>query len=247
VVDPGAGLNRVANIGHFRASTERKDWHYWGRCLRHTVTLTSSGTTATLTTSGADHGLGDIGDGNGGCGLYLQIVSATDARYNGIYPVLSVSGSTVARFTTAIGNLNNATGTLQTPWDGNTEATTGYPGMDQAGHGRSDYLGGAYDIPLNLVTWPNQLLEPAYAWNNTIQLGVASAQDSPMVIGNAGSPTTLVEGRDFYNTTPPNFNTPSGYTPLVYPHPLVTAGVVVGGGAPPTGRHTHLVHARKRR
>lgn len=82
--------------------------------------------------------------------------------------------------------------------------------IDQPGRGKGDLLSGS--TPVNSTTgtaaWPNQGLEPAYAWNNTLN-------------GNnlhiTGGGPTLKEGRDFYNDTPM-----PGYTPYVYPHPLVS-------------------------
>jgi hypothetical protein len=95
-------------------------------------------------------------------------------------------------------------------WDGNQGTPTGYPCLDQPGRGQSDLISGTTPTP---VDWPNQRLEPSYAWNNTLK-------GSP---GRMVSETShIVEGRDFFNSPMP------GYTPYVYPHPLVT------GASPPT-------------
>src|SRR5262249_1886986 len=56
-------------------------------------------------------------------------------------------------------------------WDGNTEAWSGYPCLDQPGRGKGDLL--SLDFPnakntvTNTIAWPHQALEPAYEWLNT--------------------------------------------------------------------------------
>jgi hypothetical protein len=72
--------------------------------------------------------------------------------------------------------------------------------MDMPGMGKGDLL--------NRFTyaWPNEQIEPVYAWNNTIN-GI------PARI-TAAHPF-IVEGVHFFNDTPK-----PGYTPYVYPHPL---------------------------
>ena len=60
-------------------------------------------------------------------------------------------------------------------WDGNTNTTNGYPCMDQPGRGKGDLLEGNFstvcDETLGCSTydgqWPNQAIEPVYAWSNT--------------------------------------------------------------------------------
>jgi len=55
--------------------------------------------------------------------------------------------------------------------------------------------------------------EASYAWSNT------QANGSPVTIHSGGTPNpTFVEGRDYFNTTPP-----FAYKPYTYPHPLVNA------------------------
>ena len=63
------------------------------------------------------------------------------------------------------------------------------------------------------VRWPNQALEPIYAWNNKL-----NGQTSNLA---TNAPAVVVVNRDFYNSAKP------GYTPYAYPHPLVSGG---GGG-----------------
>ena len=88
--------------------------------------------------------------------------------------------------------------------------------MDQAGRGAGDLITGA--TPINSTTgtpaWPHQALEPCYSWNNIHSPGGQHMNFSP-----SGGPTsaTLQAGRDYYQDTEM-----PGYTPYVYPHPLVS-------------------------
>ncbi|HTV42211.1 MAG TPA: hypothetical protein VMF08_16695 [Candidatus Sulfotelmatobacter sp.] len=71
-----------------------------------------------------------------------------------------------------------------------------------------------------IPSWPNQALDGIYAWGNTTN-GVAANLDSMY--------PTLQAGRDYYNNTQM-----PGYTPFVYPHPLVTyVGVSTNPPPPP--------------
>lgn len=84
--------------------------------------------------------------------------------------------------------------------------------LDQRGRGAGDLLSGWDPLP---KAWPRQALEPTYAWGNTLNGGT---EHTKLVTEN---PWRMKEGRDFFNTPMP------GYTPYVYPHPLVS------GSAPP--------------
>ena len=91
------------------------------------------------------------------------------------------------------------------PFDGNQEAN-GYPCLDQVGRGTGDPVSGDEPQP---QAWPNQVLDPVYAWNNTVGGGPGSVESRTAVIQ---------EGRDYVvGVARP------GYTPLGYPHPLVAA------------------------
>jgi hypothetical protein len=101
-------------------------------------------------------------------------------------------------------------------WDGNQQA--GYPCLDQPGRGQSDLITGTTPTP---VGWPNQKLEPTYAWNN-----VLNGAPGKMVSETSWH---IVEGRDFFNSAMP------GYQPYQYPHPLVSgASAPAPAVAPPT-------------
>ncbi|HEY7292615.1 MAG TPA: hypothetical protein VH583_22450 [Vicinamibacterales bacterium] len=83
------------------------------------------------------------------------------------------------------GSSNGGAGTVEL-----LEEDSGYPALYQVGRGK------------------NQVLDPAYVWNNDSLMSVASGSSNVQV------------NRDFYLTQKP------GYTPYTYPHPLVTGGVI---------------------
>ncbi len=107
------------------------------------------------------------------------------------------------------------------PWDQNSDAN-GYRCLDQTGAGRSDLITGDDPTP---VAWPNQESDPNYVWNNTVNGDVDDA------VTNA--PAHVQEGRDFFNGIPR-----PGYTPYVYPHPLVDEGGDGETGGDTTGGDT---------
>ncbi|MGE0642979.1 MAG: hypothetical protein AB7P24_04835 [Nitrospira sp.] len=76
--------------------------------------------------------------------------------------------------------------------------------LDQPGVGQGRLLSGALPIP---EAWPEQKEDPAYAWNNRVNNVITRS------VSNV--PSVVQEGRDFFNKPKP------GYTPYVYPHPLV--------------------------
>jgi hypothetical protein len=83
--------------------------------------------------------------------------------------------------------------------------------LDQPGRGKGDLLTGHQPVNARTgaATWPDQALEPVYSWNNT-------NNGENLDVSTYGEPT-LVAGRDYYNQTPM-----PGYTPFIYPHPLVS-------------------------
>lgn len=116
-----------------------------------------------------------------------------------------------------------------------------YAALDQPGRGSGDLLqddgmitnnvmpnGVLYTInaATGVPSWPNEVLEGIYCWSNTWN-GVHSEETS-LYPG-------LQEGRDFYNDTPK-----PGYTPFVYPHPLVSGitNTNTGGGTNTNGTNT---------
>jgi len=77
------------------------------------------------------------------------------------------------------------------PWDGNQQAN-GYPCLDQVGRSQSTLISGDTPSP---VQWPQQLVEPTYAWNNTL-----NGQAAQMI---TITPSHIVVGRDFFNNADP--------------------------------------------
>jgi hypothetical protein len=75
--------------------------------------------------------------------------------------------------------------------------------LDQPGRTRGSLITGA--PPVRPPGWNNQVTEPSYSWNNG---GVGFTGEE-----------TVREGEHYFNNTPM-----PGYTPYVYPHPLVTNG-----------------------
>jgi hypothetical protein len=99
--------------------------------------------------------------------------------------------------------------------------------QDQACRGAGDLITG--NTPINSTTgtasWSHQALEPAYMWNDVYNPG-----NVPVTIhtnDSTGGFATLKQGRDYFNNTPM-----PGYTPYIYPHPLVTGGAIASPPAP---------------
>ena len=117
--------------------------------------------------------------------------------------------------------------TLIDPYGGNVPFATGdtyriymvYHMLDQPGMGHGDLLAGGnpgvYDTVTGGTNWPNEISEPIYVWGNTENGGPFAATQPAYNI--------IILGRDLINGVKP------GYTPLVYPHPLVS-----GNPPPPT-------------
>lgn len=66
---------------------------------------------------------------------------------------------------------NGSTGSTSA-WDANSNPATGYPCIDQTGRGQGDLLNGldfpsALNTATSSISWPHNLLEPWYIWNET--------------------------------------------------------------------------------
>jgi hypothetical protein len=88
--------------------------------------------------------------------------------------------------------------------------------IDQPGRGKGDLIVGNPSGSTNLngtnwPKWPNQVIEPCYSWNNTL-----NGQNLDFKYNEANK--LLKENVDFYNNTPM-----PGYKPYIYPHPLTVA------------------------
>jgi len=103
------------------------------------------------------------------------------------------------------GNVLQSDGLTHTsPWDGNQDATTGYPCLDQPARGAGDLLSGnfppnglgicniALNPACNIFTgqWPHQVLSPIYLWANTI-----TGTPFSLVGGGNG---IVIDNRDYY-------------------------------------------------
>jgi hypothetical protein len=95
-------------------------------------------------------------------------------------------------------------------WDGNTNATTGYPCLDQPGRGQGDLISGDFPNAVNTrtgtIAWPNQTLEPVYEWGNT---GTTAPGWGDGGLFDNQSKGRLVQNRDYYLYTA-SFNGTSG-------------------------------------
>ena len=89
------------------------------------------------------------------------------------------------------------------PLDGNLDSS-GYPCSDQIGRSSDADGDGIQDS------------EPLYEWNNTLKQGDGNIQVHPHGCDPPNEYDHIQENRDYFNDTPR-----PGYTPYVYPHPLV--------------------------
>lgn len=130
-----------------------------------------------------------------------------------------VVGLNFRSFTNYNTNFGSCTGS--NPWDQNSDPI-GYAAIDQVGRGMAlDGIRG--NPPINqrsgTATWPRNQLEPVYVWSNNW----TPVPNNPGSYISQNQSPSIVIGRDIIN----NGNTPKpGYTPFVYPHPLVTAAPI---------------------
>jgi hypothetical protein len=134
--------------------------------------------------------------GNTASGTYSSFIHL-DAMRNNANTYAQTSMPTAWGY---CGTAFNGTGSN---WDGNTDATTGYPCIDQPGRGQSDRLSGQFPNAVNATTgtiaWPHQRLEPVREWLNTFAAVRGWGNDSSKRIGVAsGDSAILVENRDYY-------------------------------------------------
>jgi hypothetical protein len=121
---------------------------------------------------------------------------------------------------------SSAVGPLGSNVDGNFDSTH-YPLLDQIGRG---------SFPAN-TPWPNlssytpaqyEALDPMYQWGNNFNGNTSPTAGADLPSQSA---TFIQPGRDYYDNTPK-----PGYTPLVYPHPLVTGSQLT----PPPPRNLRI-------
>jgi hypothetical protein len=216
-------LTRVADGVNYR-NDPFEPFYIFGWAGKVTpVSITHSGTTATVTTTDR-YGLASF-HGYAYTDNYVQIAGANQAPYNGIFQVTGFTASTFT-YTMASDPGATATGTLvvSSPWDGNTDAF-GYRAIDQIGAGQCDLISGDVPVPTGNV---HQALEPLYVWGNTL-----NGSASNFGIDQTNSPSVVVENRDYYNSARP------GWSPYTYPHPL--QGIIPLVPEHP-GKGRHLKH-----
>ena len=89
--------------------------------------------------------------------------------------------------------------------------------LDQPGRGKGDYISGSNPAPM---AWPHQASEPVHVWGNTLGLNFGNGNGRPVVYSQGYS---VVQNQDWFYSSDNSAALP-GYTPYVYPHPLVTNG-----------------------
>jgi hypothetical protein len=112
------------------------------------------------------------------------------------------------------GDASQSSGTETSPWDGNSNSTTGYPCMDSSARGAGDLLSGNFppngsgicNITLNPACnvftgqYPRQALVPVYVWGNTLSgsqvTGIVGFANS--ISGFVQSSALLADNRDYY-------------------------------------------------
>ena len=91
--------------------------------------------------------------------------------------------------------------------------------LDQPGRGKGDYIsGGSSVVNPTPRKNPNNMLEPVRIWGNTLAPKFGNGNGLPVVTSQAYN---LVENVDWYYSIDNSAALP-GYSPYVYPHPLVS-------------------------
>ena len=89
--------------------------------------------------------------------------------------------------------------------------------LDQPGRGKGDLISGSNPTP---VQWPHQQQEPIRIWGNTLGPSFGNRNGKAVVYSQGYS---VIENRDWFYSTDNSAALP-GYTPYIYPHPLVSGG-----------------------
>jgi hypothetical protein len=130
---------------------------------------------------------------------------------------------------------NNGVGS---PWDGNMSVALGYPCLDGIGRGQTTQSLNGANFPGRLnsatgtISWPHQLLEPTYLWNNTFgaateisirdtatTLNVDIFADNPSFNGTTGTGFGLLSARPTTCTAGPGgtyYTSPTGSYGVAY-------------------------------
>ena len=83
--------------------------------------------------------------------------------------------------------------------------------LDQPGRAKGSLIRG--DPPVKPAGWNDQATEPCYAWNNV--------SGGTQQVGFGRGDLIIRPGEHYFNNTPM-----PGYTPYIYPHPLVNSGAL---------------------
>lgn len=86
--------------------------------------------------------------------------------------------------------------------------------LDQPGRGKGDYMSGSNPAPIG---WPHQASEPVHVWGNTLGPNFGNGNGRPAVYSQGYS---VIQNQDWFYSSDNSAALP-GYTPYVYPHPLV--------------------------
>ena len=88
--------------------------------------------------------------------------------------------------------------------------------LDQPGRGKGNYISGSNPAP---IAWPHQASEPVHIWGNTLGLLNFGNGNGRAVVYSQGY--SVIQDQDWFYSLDNSAALP-GYTPYVYPHPLVS-------------------------
>jgi hypothetical protein len=146
----------------------------------------------------------------GGTGVvWGNTAKGTEAKFGYANFVVGLNFRSFTNYTT---NFKKCDGT--NPWDENSNST-GYAALDQVGRGvATDKIRGNPPVnqTSNSARWPRNQKEPVYVWENN---WTPVPNTSGAYIKQQDSPCIVI-GRDIIDGRMP------GYSPYVYPHPLVS-------------------------
>jgi len=83
--------------------------------------------------------------------------------------------------------------------------------LDQPGYGKGDLIDTAHPA------WPNEASEPVRIWSNTLGPNFGNGNGRPVVYTQG---LNILQNQDWFYSTDNSAALP-GYTPYIYPHPLV--------------------------
>jgi hypothetical protein len=148
--------------------------------------IISAGGSGTLDASGGSKGGSFLMWGNTLAGGYFHFISMATDRNSGDEPETNTPNGW--------GYCGTALSGTGSSWDGNIVASQGYPCLDGLGRGQTKQALNGANFPgrlnsaMGAITWPQQYLEPIYAWMNNIG-GVTEIE--------VRDPTTT-NNRDYY-------------------------------------------------